>query len=98
MSKAFWNGLPTEAFRGTAIVADAPEVPMYWARDLVGERIAVVKVILDGVSQGGGVMHIDDRDGWGWVKVSSGGNPRSGHARVTIVPGSFLEEVPADAQ
>jgi hypothetical protein len=88
--QAFWNGLPTQAARGTAVVADAPEFPMYWARDIVGQRIAVVWVNLDGVNYGGGETYLDDRDGSGWRKVTVGhGGPQYGHSDVAIEPGSF---------
>ncbi len=87
----FWNGLPTGAWRGTAIVADHPEASHYWARleGIIGERIAVVEVDLNGVNYGGGIAYLDNRDGSGWAKVTGGGSPRAGHANVTIVPGSF---------
>jgi hypothetical protein len=88
----FWNGLPTPARRGTAVVADAPEFPGYWARGLIGERIQVVEVILDEVAYGGGIDYLDDRNGSGWLKVTDGrGGPRYGHSSLDIVPGSFEE-------
>lgn len=86
----FWNGLPTVAERGTAIVAPAPQFPMYWARHLVGQRIAVVRVELDGVAYGGGTDYLDDVDGAGWRKVTEGkGGPGWPHSNVSIVDGSF---------
>lgn len=88
--KTYWNGLETPARRGTAVVADAPEFPLYWARDLVGRRIEVVEVVLDGVNFGGGIAYLDDREGQGWEKVTVGmGSPRYGHADLDIVDGSF---------
>ena len=87
--KTYWNGIQTEAVRGTAIVAAEPAFPLYWARDLVGERIAVVRVNLDGVNYGGGEDFLDDRDGSGWAKVTGDGGPRVGHRSVAVVPGSF---------
>lgn len=89
---AYWNGLPTLASRGTAIVADAPQFPAYWAKadGIVGQRIPVVRVVLDGVNYGGGVTYLDDRDGSGWAKVTTGrGSPRYGHADVAVEIGSF---------
>jgi len=94
MSETRWNGIPVEAKRGTAIVAEAPEFPLYWARAIVGRRIAVVEVNLDGANYGGGIDYLDDREGQGWAKVTGGGSPRAGHASVTIEPGSFEEEDP----
>lgn len=91
----YWNGLPTLAFKGTAIVADAPEFTMYWARfegdkGIIGQRIPVVRVVLEGVNYGGGRLYLDNRDGSGWEKVTTGhGGPRYGHSEVRIEPGSF---------
>ena len=92
MSKAFWNGLPTEAFKGTAVVIDCPEFPAFWGRDLVGQRIAVVKVNLDSVNYGDGIDYLDNRQGEGWAKVATGGSPRAGHKSLDIEPGSFIED------
>lgn len=92
LEETFWNGLPTPAARGTAVVAAAPEFPQYWAKaeGIVGERIPVVRVVLDGVNYGGGVTYLDDRTGSGWAKVTNGrGSPRYGHADVAVVAGSF---------
>jgi hypothetical protein len=88
----FWNGLRTPAVRGTAIVADAPEFPKYWAREagLIGSRIPVVHVVLEGVNYGGGSSYLDDRDGSGWLKVTEGhGSPAYGHRDIAIVHDSF---------
>lgn len=90
--QGFWNGLPTEIERGTAIVVDAPEFLQYWARSegIVGTRIAVVRVVLDGVNYGGGTTYLDDRDGQGYAKVTGGhGSPRFGHRDIAIEPESF---------
>lgn len=90
MTTTYWNGLETEAIRGTAIVAAAPEFFQYWAKDLIGQRIDVVRVILDGVNLGGGIAYLDDRDGEGWVKVTLGqGSPRYPHKSVNIDEDSF---------
>lgn len=89
----YWNGLPTTATRGTAIVADAPEFPEYWARPIIGIRVPVVCVDLDGVNAGGGIIYIDNREGVGWFKVTKGqGSPAYGHGDIAIVPDSFEEE------
>lgn len=93
ITETFWNGLPTPAERGTAVVADAPAFPLYWARELVGQRIAVVRVDLNGVNYGGGIDYLDDRDGSGWRKVTEGhGGPRYGHRNVAVEPESFRTE------
>lgn len=86
----FWNGLPTPARRGTAVVADAPEFPAYWARGIVGQRIEVVEVVLDGANYGGGIDYLDNRYGDGWLKVTEGrGSSGLPHASVAIEDGSF---------
>lgn len=90
--KTWWNGLPTIAAKGTAVVVDAPEFPRYWAREegIVGERIPVVMVVLDGVNAGGGTDYLDNRDGSGWLKVTEGhGSPRYPHRNVSIERDSF---------
>ena len=90
----YWHGLPTIARRGTAVVADAPEFRLYWARALVGQRIPVVLVVLEGVNAGGGTAYLDNRDGHGWIKVTKGrGSARVAHAEVAIEEGSFEEDV-----
>lgn len=92
VDQAYWNGLPTTARRGTAVVADSPEFPGYWAKrdGIIGQRIPVVEIVLDGVNAGGGIDYLDDRDGSGWAKVTRGhGSPRYGHRNVRIEPGSF---------
>jgi hypothetical protein len=94
--RTYWNGLPlpVPARRGTAVVADAPEFPGYWARDLIGKRIEVVEVNLAGVSLAGTVDYLDDRDGSGWRKVTEGrGGPGFGHASLDIERGSFAPTV-----
>ena len=94
-AQGYWNGLPTEVERGTATVADAPEFPAYWARaeGIIGQRIPVVRVVLDGVNYGGGTSYLDDRDGSGWRKVTQGhGSPAYGHRDVAIIDGSFRSE------
>lgn len=93
--ETFWNGMLFPAFRGTAIIADAPEFPQYWAKaeGLLGERIAVVKVVLGEGNLQEQTWYMDNRDGSAWFKVTEGhGSPRWGHKNVAIVPNSFEEE------
>lgn len=90
---AFWNGAPTRATRGSAIVTDNGTFPEYWAKELVGERIPVVRVVLDGVNAGGGVMFLDDRDGTGWYKVTEAfGGSNYPHRNVEVEDNSFIPE------
>jgi hypothetical protein len=90
--KTYWNFQETPCLRGTAVVADAPEFPKYWARDLIGRRIAVVQV-RGQMAEGGPAtphLYLDDRNGAGWEKVTYGrGGPAAPHAGLSIVPGSF---------
>jgi hypothetical protein len=53
--KTYWNGLPCEARRVRVIVADKPEVRLYWARPYVGQERAAVEV-----KQDGQVFYLDD--------------------------------------
>lgn len=99
IESGFWNGQPTEIERGTAEVVDVPEVAAYWARaeGIVGERIPVVRVVLDGVNFGGGTAYLDDRQGVGYAKVMAGGSPRVGHRDVAIATNSFAPLAAPDA-
>lgn len=78
---AYWNGLPTTARHGTAVVDDTPEMPLHWAKT-------------EGVNYGGGLRYLDDREGEGSAKVYGpvAGGPRAGHKEVDIVPGSFIDD------
>lgn len=90
MTATFWNGLPTEAVRGTAVVAPSLQFPQFWGKDLIGQRIEVVRVVLDGVNYGGGISYMDNRDGSGWRKVTEGrGGPSFPHRDLDIVEGTF---------
>lgn len=90
-----WNGIPIVAVRGSAIVADSPEFPLYWAKreGLIGQRIPVVQVNLAGANYGGGIDYLDNRGEEGWRKIAYGyGSPRYTHKNVGIEPGSFVAE------
>ena len=83
--ETYWNGERTPCVRGSGVVAPAPEFPQYWARDLVGQRIRVVRVFY-----GGQKSDMDDRDGSAWHKVTEGGgSPRFGHRNVLLEAYSF---------
>ena len=91
----FWNGIPVASVRGTAVVADSPEFPLYWAKTegIIGQRIPVVMVNLDGANFGGGITYLDNRDEEGWRKIAyGGGSPRYRHKGVAIEPGSFVPD------
>lgn len=85
----YWNGEPTPCIQGSAIVSNDNGFPLYWAADLVGQRIPVVRIFY-----GDTVRNIDDRDGSGWAKVTNGhGSPRYGHCDLSVRPGSFIPAV-----
>jgi hypothetical protein len=84
----YWNGEPALVYRGTAVVADAPQFPLYWARTegIVGQRIPVVMV-----HYASRTFFLDDREGIGWTKVTvARGGPHHGHNDVEIEAGSFV--------
>lgn len=94
MAEGYWNGLPTSVRRviGTVPPHD-PEIhaPLAWWKHLSGESLEAVEVVLDGVNHGGGVCHLDNRDGSGWHKVTDGrGSPRWAHREVPLID---VEEV-----
>lgn len=76
----YWNGEEITCRRVVVVVADAPEFPAYWARDLVGQERHAVEVIY-----GGHIFYIDNESGSGWAKVRfAGGGPRAGHRGLEI--------------
>lgn len=86
----YWNGQLTPAVIGTAVVEPTRQFPDFWGKHLVGQRIPVVRVVLDGVNFGGGVIYLDNRDGSGWLKVTVGrGGPASRHREVQVEAYSF---------
>lgn len=94
MGDTYWNGIRTTARRGTAVIAEAPKFPAYWAKHLVGERIAVVEVVPATVRNGLAMtevpFYMDDRDGSAWRKVTEGmGMAAYGHRAFEVEPGSF---------
>jgi hypothetical protein len=85
-----WNGEPCEARRITAIVTDDGHFPAYWARDHVGTRRNAVEV-----TYGSQTFYLDDEDGSGWDKVTSGGSPVHAHRSLNVDPGS-VQPRPSD--
>jgi hypothetical protein len=88
----YWNGVPVRTIRGTAVLKDSTVFTEYWARveGIIGTRIPVVMILLDGVNTHGGVLYLDDRKDEGWVKVTEGyGMPTYPHKTVYIEPRSF---------
>lgn len=88
VTATFWNGEPCTAVKGVGVVAENPNNKHYWARDLVGMMIQVVRV-----TYGGAAFDIDNRDGSGWRKVTvGGGSPRYRHRNVRLRPTSFVPD------
>ena len=93
MSRGYWNGLATEVTRGSGVVAPHSHFPYHSGETLIGKRIKVVRVVLDGINLGGGTVYLDNQNGSGWAKVTDGrGYPAFGHWDLSIVPGTFEEE------
>lgn len=65
--KTYWNGEECHALHVEVIVADDTRFPLYWARELVGQRRKAIAV-----TWGGHTFYIDDEDGQGWLKVTEG--------------------------
>lgn len=87
--QAYYNGMKTTAITGSAVVADIPDKPLYWAKTegIIGQRIDVIEVSLDGVNYGGGIAYLDDRDCQGSQTVFEGA--RNVESFVSIEPSSF---------
>jgi hypothetical protein len=87
--RTYWNGEPAVCRKVWVTVADWPDAPKYWARDLVGQRREAVEVVIGPVT-----FYIDDhlrvgRIGEGWAKVTVGrGSPRWSHGGLAVEPGS----------
>lgn len=78
--KTYWNGEECRAERVEVVVGDDPRFPLYWARNIVGQRRWAVAV-----TWGGRTFYIDDEDGSGWRKVTEGrGMWTSGHRDLAV--------------
>jgi hypothetical protein len=72
--RTYWNGEPTPARRVRVIVGES-ERPTWWCAALARTERAAVEV-----SYGGRYFYLDDEDGSGWTKVTTGyGGPRWPH-------------------
>lgn len=80
MAAPRWNGEPCEAEHVIVIVADNPDAPQYWARDLIGQERKALRV-----RYGGDEFFLDDEDGTATHKVfEQGGSPRFGHRELAV--------------
>lgn len=70
----FWNGEATPVRKVVVEVAPSP-FPTWWCASLAGTERCAVEVTYDGR-----VFFLDDEDGSGWAKVTTGrGSPRVTH-------------------
>lgn len=84
MAETYWNHVKVPCARGTAIVADDPRFPEYWAKrdGWIGKRMPVVFVA--------GYGYLSDLSDEGWTKVTKGrGGPGWSHRDISIERGSF---------
>lgn len=84
----YWNGLPTPIRKivGTVKEWEEGDPPHAWWRDLCGQEVRAIEVVLDGVNYGGGVTYLYDEDGSGYYKVTRGnGSPRLGHKEIRLI-------------
>ncbi len=80
MSIYYWNGELAPCRRVRVLVGDSGRFPLYWARDLVGTERDAVEVYYDGQH-----FYLDDDDGSGWAKVTTGkGSPLCGSRSLEI--------------
>lgn len=76
----FWNGRPCIATRVRAIVGPA-FLSTYWHAGLEGTERAAVEVLVDGSDP----FYLDDADGSGWYKVTTGrGSPAIYHRELPV--------------
>jgi len=73
--KGFWNGEPASYEVYTVEVIDS-EFPAYWARCFIGTQRQAVKVAYPDNEH---CFYIDNEDGLGLFKVTTGGSPSDGH-------------------
>ena len=64
--ETYWNGEPCDAKRVEVIVGQSPR-PTWWSAKFVGQKRPAVRI-----RYGGQQFYIDDEDGIGWDKVTSG--------------------------
>jgi hypothetical protein len=83
--QTYWNGELADARRVRVIVADDGRFPNYWAREFVGQERDAVEVLSGDAPDDVFPFYLDDEDGTGWVKVTTGrGSPRWGHRTIQV--------------
>lgn len=79
MGKGYWNGEPCEVRLVRVIVGPSPK-PTWWCADLVGTERKAVEV-----TYGGQTFYLDNEDGEGLMKVTTGrGSPAYGHSSLPV--------------
>lgn len=63
----YWNGEPCKAIPVRIRLQGDGGHPEYWARDLIGTEREAVRV-----EYGGRIFYLDNEDGSGWAKVTTG--------------------------
>ncbi len=79
-TKTYWNGESAHASKVYVTVADKGTFKYPWFKDLVGHVRKAVEVVY-----GGHCFYLDDEDGRGWQKVTTGkGDPLLGHRELEV--------------
>jgi hypothetical protein len=77
--KTFWNGEPCRAVKVRVIVGPSMR-PTWWCAGMVGQERAAVRV-----DYGRERFYLDNEDGSGWAKVTTGrGSPNVGHSSLPV--------------
>ena len=79
-ARTYWNGEEAPCVRVRVIVGPSP-VATWWCASLEGDERAAVRVDYPG----GEPFYLDDEDGSGWAKVTTGfGAPRVSHRSLPV--------------
>lgn len=78
--QTFWNGVPAKATRVRVVVGDSPR-STWWCASLAGTEREAVEV-----DTGYGLpFYLDNHDGSGWEKVTTGlGSPQRAHRSLPV--------------
>lgn len=79
IEKTYWNGSETPARKCKAKIGASPR-STWWCANMQGEVIDAVEI-----KYGGDTFYIDNRDGDGWWKVTTGkGSPIWNHSAIPL--------------
>lgn len=73
--QGYWNGKPVEYEVVMVEITNKLEGSMPWCKPFIGEKRQAVKVIVPNHRP----FYLDNEDGSGYLKVISGGNPKTAH-------------------